>query len=69
MDKQTKQWLDATKRWIKTHKNSIEFCDLAIKHAKENIKLNERAIQLETEEKKLKIIQLKEVENNIKKYL
>jgi hypothetical protein len=62
MNKETKQWVKAAKAWVKTQKNSISSCDLAITHAKQNIAINERAIKFEQEEKVIKESQLKAFE-------
>lgn len=68
MDKQTKQWIAATKAWIKTQLVNIESCDMRINHSRQEIDLANRSIKLETEEKLLKVNQLKEVRRELAKY-
>lgn len=68
MEKQTRQYIAATKAWIKTQKISIESCDLAINQSRQQIALHERAIKSETQERILKVNQLKEVQRQLSTY-
>lgn len=55
MDKSIRAWTKSVKAWLKTQQTNIDSCALNIKHSQEQIRLLNKAIQLEKAEMKLKI--------------
>lgn len=66
MTQEDKQWVECTKAWLKTQRNNIASCALNIKHAKEQISLLQKSIELETAECTEKENLLRDVEKNLK---
>lgn len=48
-------WVKSVNAWLKTQQTNIDSCTLNVKHAQEQIRLLNKAIQLEKAELKLKI--------------
>jgi hypothetical protein len=67
MTLEMKQWVKASKMWVKTQKASIESCDLNTRHHREQISLLQKSIRLEKLERIEKVKQLRLTEMAIKK--
>lgn len=67
MRPQDQAYINQVNAWIVTQQNSIDSCDVIIKHCLEQIKMHEARIVLEAEEKKAKIKTLQLVKDDLEK--